>query len=81
MIAKSLICVTRPQKVDGFLYVHMLLSIDHLLLEKERLIQRNSGFNHSVIVNTIYKAYVLRELKIIFVPMNKIYYYQFNKQV
>lgn len=64
------------------MYVHMLLSIDHLLLEKERLIQRNSGFNHSVIVNIIYKAYVLRELKIIiFVPMNKIYYYQFNKQV
>ncbi|PAL11583.1 hypothetical protein B8W99_16200 [Peribacillus simplex] len=63
------------------MYVHMLLSIDHLLLEKEGLIQRNSGFNHSVIVNTIYKAYVLRELKIIFVPMNKIYYYQFNKQV
>lgn len=63
------------------MYVHMLLSIDYLLLEKERLIQRDSGFNHSVIVNTIYKAYVLRELKIIFVPMNKIYYYQFNKQV
>lgn len=40
-----------------------------------------SGFNHSVIVNTIYQANVLRELKIIFVPMNKIYYYQFNKQV
>ncbi|GAA1378039.1 hypothetical protein GCM10009597_27130 [Peribacillus frigoritolerans] len=63
------------------MYVHMLLSIDYLLLEKERVIQRDSGFNHSVIVNTIYKAYVSRELKIIFVPMNKIYYYQFNKQV
>ncbi len=38
--------------------------INHLQLEKERLIQQNSGFNHSLIVNTIFKAYVLRELKI-----------------